>query len=96
MQVRNLKDKLKEVEDKYILTSSKNFSLQEKVHSLEEKLKDAKFELQKANASTKESSEHRHIPELSVMKNALRDSESKTSPEQTNEMNVEKMSLLEK
>ncbi|KAF6161255.1 hypothetical protein GIB67_009142 [Kingdonia uniflora] len=75
---------------------SENFSLQEKVHSLEEKLKDAEFELQKANASPKESPEHSHISELSEMNNALRDSESKTSPEQTNERNVENMSLLVK
>ncbi|KAF6136954.1 hypothetical protein GIB67_030718 [Kingdonia uniflora] len=54
------------------------------------------FKLQKANASPKESPEHRHISELSEMKYALRNLESKTSPEQSNEMNVEKMSLLEK
>ncbi|KAF6136015.1 hypothetical protein GIB67_006907 [Kingdonia uniflora] len=96
MQVSNLKDKLKVVEDNYILTSSENFNLQEKVHSLEEKLKDAELELQKANASPKESPEHRHISELSEMKNILKDSESKRLLEQTNEMNVDKMSLLEK
>ncbi|KAF6158333.1 hypothetical protein GIB67_022413 [Kingdonia uniflora] len=96
MQVSNLKDKLKEVEDNCILTRFENFNLQEKVHSLKEKLKDANFELQKANTYHKESLEHRHISELSEMKNSLMDSESKTLPEQANEMNMEKMSLLEK
>ncbi|KAF6159491.1 hypothetical protein GIB67_032262 [Kingdonia uniflora] len=79
-----------------IFLNSKYFCLQEKFYSPEEKLKDAGFKLQKANASPKESPEHRHISELSEMKNSLRNSESKTSPQQTNEMNVEKMRFLEK